>query len=272
MSSSRHVAVESRNESFVEKTRTNIWHEVPVDENPYIAESCHCHGYDLIELMQKKSYVEVLFLLFRGELAKPDQTRLLEKLMIALINPGPRHPATRAAMNAGVGKTDSVHILPIALSIMGGEHLGAGSIEPAMRFLRKHLKADPKSVVQDLLTSTHKPGEGDRIVAPGFGSRFGGVDQIPLQVANSLLDMPASGKCLTWGHQFARALGDENMGWLATGLAAATFADLGFQPRMGPGLFQILSAPGLFAHGIELSNKPTTSMPFIKDENYVIET
>jgi len=271
MSKSRHVAVESRNESFVKKTRTTIWQEVPSEDNPYIAETCRCHGYDLIELMQNRSFVDVLFLLFRGELPQSGQSQLLEHLMIALINPGPRHPATRAAMNAGVGKTDSVHILPIALAVLGGEHLGAGNIEPAMRFLRKHSKKDASAVAQELL-AVEKPDEGDWPIAPGFGSRYAGIDQLPNSIAEQLVKMPSAGKCLQWGQAFASALEADQMGWLFPGVAAAVFADLGFQPRMGPGLFQLLSAPGLYAHGIELANKPTTAMPFIQDENYVIET
>jgi citrate synthase len=61
------------------------------------------------------------------------------------------------------------------------------------------------------------------------------------------------------------------MGWLTTGVAAAVFCDLGFQPKIGGALFQLLGAPGLAAHGLELANKPITAMPYISDENYVIE-
>lgn len=61
------------------------------------------------------------------------------------------------------------------------------------------------------------------------------------------------------------------MGWLTTGVVAAVLAELGFQPRAAAGLYQYLCAPGLLAHGIEMSNKPVTSMPFISDKNYVIE-
>ena len=56
-----------------------------------------------------------------------------------------------------------------------------------------------------------------------------------------------------------------------SGIAAAVFTDLGFSPRAGAGLFQLLGAPGLLAHGAELANKPVTAMPFVKDENYAIK-
>jgi citrate synthase len=76
---------------------------------------------------------------------------------------------------------------------------------------------------------------------------------------------------LRWADKFSDHLAQANMGWFSTGLAAAVFCDLGFQPRVGGGIFQLLSAPGLVAHGFEMANKPITAMPFVKDENYVIE-
>jgi len=267
----RRVEVKSRNESFVQRTVTRIWQEQASSENPYIAESCRCHGYDLLELMSGRSYVDVLYLLFRGELPGKNESALLETLMISMINPGPRHPATRAAMNAGVGKTDSVHILPIALTIMGGSHSGAGETEVAMRFLRKHLDADPDQLASELLQHP-MPTEGeDWHLAPGFGWHFGSAECLPGKVARQLVALPGSGAGLRWGCVFADALAVQRLGWLNTGVVAAALVDLGFHPRDGAGIFQLLSAPGLLAHGLELANKPVTAMPYVDDEHYVIE-
>jgi citrate synthase len=263
--------VESRNDVFVARTETKIWQEIESPNNPYLADSCLCHGYDLLELTQKCSFVEVFYLLFRGELPDAEDARLLEHLMLTLINPGPRHPATRAAMNAGVGGTAREHILPIALSIYGGSHLGAGEVEPAMDWLRKQRKHDPQLVAHDLIASGSPPQEGDWHIVPGFGSRFGGVDPLAANIANHLAGLPGKHETLTWGCAFANALNGHYLGWLTPAIAAAVFTDLGFSPRAGAGLFQLLGAPGLLAHGVELANKPATSMPFVKDENYVIK-
>lgn len=263
--------VESRNDVFTERTATKIWQEIETPHNPYLADSCRCHGYDLLELAQKRSFVEVLYLLFRGELPDANASRLLEQLMIALINPGPRHPATRAAMNAGVGSTDREHILPIALSIYGGSHLGAAEVEPAMNWLRKQRKYDPEQVAAELLANSTPSEEGDWRIAPGFGSRFGEVDPMAAKIAGQLSDLPGEHETLAWGCAFAQVLNRHSLGWLSPAIAAAVFTDLGFSPRAGAGLFQLLGAPGLLAHGVELSNKPVTAMPFVKDENYVIE-
>ena len=270
-SSKLSAQVRKRDDHFVKHTATRIWQEVPSPDNPYIAAECRCHGYDLMELMQKRSFVDVLYLLFRGELPTVDEARLLETLMIGFINPGPRHTATRAAMNAGVGKTDPTLILPIALTTLSGKYNAAGTLEEAMHFLRKQQRQAADVVATDLLKENERPGEGDWHIAPGFGGYYNGIDLISMGIAEHLAGMSGAGATLKWGQQFAQQLHKEGMGWLATGVVAAVLTDLGFQPRAAAGIYQIISAPGLLAHGAELANKPITAMPFIDDEDYFIE-
>ncbi|GAB4346518.1 MAG: hypothetical protein Kow0089_23920 [Desulfobulbaceae bacterium] len=268
--SKQHLKIEKRDLHFVNRTETRITDEEPSPDNPYLAETCRYFGYDLLELARKRSFADVVFLLLSGELPTPEQGSLLETLMVSFINPGPRHPATRAAMNAGVGRTFPAHILPIGLSVLGGSHLGGEEVTAAMRFLRLQKKKEPAEVAVALLEEQGRPAEGDWRIAPGFGSRFGGIDPIPQKIANLLFTMPGSGSALEWGQEFVLALASRELGWLATGVCAAVFCDLGFHPRVGPGLFQILSAPGILAHGLELANKPMTAMPFPDEEHYII--
>lgn len=263
--------VRKRDDVYVERTATRIWQELPAEDNAYITAESRCHGYDLMALMQKRSFVDVLYLLFRGELPTSEESGLLEALMMGFINPGPRHPATRAAMNAGIGKTDPALILPIALTTLSGKHNAAGSLEEGMRFLRKQQRQPAHDVARQLLAKIKRPAEGDCNIAPGFGSCYNGIDLMSKQIAEHLVQMPGVGTALQWGQKFSQALADESMGWLATGIVAAVLTDLGFQPRAAAGIYQIISAPGLFAHGVELANKPMTAMPFIADEDYSIE-
>jgi citrate synthase len=263
--------VQIRKNKFVERQSTKIWWEEPSSDNPYIAANHYCHGYNLIELMKERSFIDVFFLLFNAKLPSKSQAEVLECLMSALINPGPRHAATRAAMNTAIGKTDTHQILPISLAILGGSYLGSDEVESSMRFIKKHTRKEPFGVAETLLSNTAIPEEGDCHPVAGFGSRFSGIDEFPKKIADHLLSLEGAGKNLRWCSEFVSALKPHNMGWLITGVAAATFADLGFNPRCGAGLFQLLSAPGMLAHGLELSNKPITAMPFVKDEDYLIE-
>ena len=259
-----------RKDKFADKLSTRISKEIPSQENPFVAEQMLCYGYDLLELAQKRSYIEIVFLLMRGELPNNAHKKLLETLFIALTNPGPRHPATRAAMNAGAGKTYPEHILPIGMSVLSGSYLGAKEVADSMSFLRNNRKNDPCEMAKNLI-STKKDNAGDCRIAPGFGSRFNSIDVIPNKLADTLLNLDASGDYLKWGSSFTDTLAKSNMGWLITGVSAAVFLDLGFHPRVGLGLFQLACAPGLLAQGLELVNKPTTAMPFIDDDHYSIE-
>jgi len=272
----QNTKVRSRNEPFTQRTATRIWQEQPSEDNPYIAASALCHGYDLFELMEKRSFVDVFYLLFRGELPSAAEAKILQYLMIALINPGPRHPATRAAMNVGIGKTEPLHILPIASAVLGGSYMGGGEIEEAMRFLRKQQNTNADIFVQTLSQESSSQNYSQNIaddnsLTPGFGTRNGGIEIMAVELANRLLALEGAGKALQWGCALNEHLRARGQGWLLTGVAAAIFSDLGFQPRAGGCLFQLLGAPGLVAHGLELANKPITAMPFVSDENYVIE-
>lgn len=262
----KHEQVRSRNEPFAQKTSSQIWHETPAVDNPYIAASSWCYGYDLQELMHKRSYVDVIFLLFRGELPTPAQAELLQQLMIALINPGPRHAATRAAMNVGVGKTDPLHILPIATAVYAGEYSGAKEVETAMAFIVANSERDVAIVAQENFSDSHTAVEHT-----GFGIRHGGIELIAVKLAQQLQQLDGAGKALAWGNRLTGVLAPMKKNWLITGVAAAVLLDLGFTARVGAGFFQLLGAPGLLAHGLEMAGKPILSMPFVSDENYIIE-
>lgn len=256
---------------FAERTATAIWQELPSESNPYIASESRCHGYNQLELIQRGSFIDVVYLLFRGELPQPEQANLLEKLFISLINPGPRSPAAQAAMNAGISRTDYAHILPIALTVQGGAHLGGKETEMSMRFLLAQQNTSAQETAVHLLQNT-RPDEGDWHIAPGFGSHFGSIDLISQSIALNLVNHSAAGAALHWAQSFVDAIEPTSLGWLTPGIAAATLLDLGFSARAAAGLFQLMSAPGLLAHGVEMTDKPITTIPFIQQENYVIET
>lgn len=265
------VAVERRAEQFADKVVTRFWYERPAENNPYITAQALCHGYDLQELMAKCSYWEFIYLLFTGERPKQEQETLLQQLAIALANPGPRHPATRAAMTAAVSRTDPNHILPIGLNVLGGAHQGGAQVSKSMRFLRRHLRRDPVEAAQSCVEALDA-GADEGSVAPGFGTCFAGIDMLAQRCAEALAAAPGAGPALAWGKRFAVALNSSRTaGWLMPGVAAATLLDLGFHPKWGAGFYQMLSAPGLLAHGMEMTGKPLTAMPFITDDRYHID-
>ncbi len=267
-------AVKARGDVFCSKVSTRVCQEITGPDNPFLAERILWHGYDVLDLMERRSLVEVIFCLLKGELPSPGQAQQLQQILILLANPGPRHAGVRAVMSASVSKTEPLHFLPIGLALMGGEQLGAAEVRAAMKFLRRNLRHNPCARATELgeALSVQPRQEGENVApAPGFGSCFGGVDHFAGAAAARLHKSFPENAALAWGMDFAAGLESVNAGWRVTGLAAAVFAELGFTPNVGGCLFQLASSPGLLAHGIELTGKALTDMPFVSDSRYHYE-
>jgi len=255
--------IRSREQQFAPRLETKITEEIPSPTNPYHVKNMRIHGYDHSALMEKCEFSDVIFLLFRGELPNDFERDLFRKLCIALINPGPRHPATQASITAGVGKTDTVNVLPIALTIYGGEFDGAANVESTMRYFRRASRRPTNEVATALESNSD-------IEIPGFGQLYGDADPYAEALLNAF-SSNSSSPLLSWIIALNTKLKQKNIGISKAGLCAAILAELGFQPRQGNALMQLMAAPGLLAHGMEYANKPLTSMLFEPDECYEIE-
>ncbi|TQV84562.1 citrate/2-methylcitrate synthase [Aliikangiella coralliicola] len=258
-----------KNFGYAKKTSTSILYEKPNEDNPFVAESVYIHGYNLTELTSKKSFVEVLILLFTGELPNANAMALMNALMVGLINPGPRNPAVRAAMTAGISKSNTPHLLPIGLMVLGGEDGGATEVEKSMSFILEAFSNNNRFYSSFDFDKTDT-SEGDFKIAPGFGSYFSQRCPVTHQIAEQLIAFPET-KYLNWLHSQIIDSENNSAGWLPVGLAAATFLDLGIKPREGIGLYQLLCAPGIAAHALEQTHKPLSSMPFLEDSQYELK-
>jgi len=171
-------------------------------------------------------------------------------------------------MEASVSKTRLPHLIPLGLMVLGGEQ-GAQGVETVMRFIRLNKRKDPLTLVNTHIDAYQGP-ENDEEIFPGFGPYFEQRNPLYRHCATSIKaqfkdqTLPYLDWCLAMDH----ALNKTPCGVKATSFTAAVLLDLGFHPRSGPGIYQMLSVPGLLAHGLELANKPISAMPFVSDEHY----
>jgi len=259
-----------RSTAFAERARTRIWEEQPHPQNPYLATAARCHGYALEDMVRQLDSASTLFLLLRGELPNAAQSALLQRFLVAFCNPGPRHAATRAVMNAAASGTRSADLGAIGLTLLGGEHLGSAEVEQSARFIARNRDKDPIALAAQLLASSAKQAPGDRRIVPGFGSCFDAMDPMATSLATLFASQAQASGPLHWAARFAAALEPAACGWLMPGLAAAVCCEMGFGARAAGLLFQIAALPGLLAHGLEMSGQGITAMPFIADEDYVL--
>ena len=71
---------QQNNDTEIEVIHTKIWREDPEPDNPFAAAKCYCAGYDVYgEILQKASWSEYLYLLFKQQRPSESDALLLEK-------------------------------------------------------------------------------------------------------------------------------------------------------------------------------------------------
>ena len=255
-----------------EYIHTRIWQEEAEPDNAFAALSCHCHGYDVYgELIKQASWIEYLFLLFRGEAPSAQQAKLLEGLAIALANPGPRDAAVHAAMCGGVGGSTSASCLMAALAVGAGASGGAREVFMAMQDWQE--RGMDLSLWQNGLASNPVADPASVWPVPGHPPGFdpyGVRCTAPVLQTLAQLSSLGCGQFLAWLQANRPALESAARLPLAMiGVAAAALRDLGFSPAQGEMLFLLLRLPGSAVHALEQKDVGHKNFPFfrIKLEN-----
>lgn len=251
-------------DKVTEVVHTRIWLEEPEPENPFAGRAAYCHGYDVYgELLGQARWVEMLYLLFRGEAPSPAEADLFEALAIALLNPGPRDPAVHAAMAGGVGGSPAAACLIAALAVGAGQLSGGREVFLVMERWAacgtdltawQGALATPAAELASIWPTPEHP--------PGFdphGVSIGGIVERTL----SCLAGRTPGSRLSWMAQNRPALEAAAGRPLAmSGVAAAALSDLGFTPEQGESVYLLLRLPGAAAHALEQRTLGYKQFPF----------
>jgi len=200
--------------------------------------SIRVRGYDIAELMEKKTYAEVVFLLLKGELPDEAEAKLMEAILVSSVDHGVTPPsslATRVVVSGGN---------PLNAAVAGGiltigESHG-GAMEQCAKILQEWAaKSDDMDAVADKLIAFIKE-TGLRM--PGYGHRLHRIDPRTVklfQIADRL--------GYTVKHtKLARALEERMLSGSGKklpinvdGAIAAVMSDMGFDYRIGKGFFII---------------------------------
>ncbi len=247
---------------------TKIWREEPEADNPFAAKACYCHGYDVYgEVLHKASWIEYLYLLFQGERPSPAQAQLLERLAIALANPGPREASVRAAMNGGVGGSRNAASLMAALAVGAGQYGGGHEVYILLNIWQE--------CGEDLDAWRHRlrnPNEHYREDiwlpiehAPGFDPN-GESCPTPVQQTLALLSSISPGTALAWLQAQREGL-ERELGYplAMSAVAAAAFHDLGLNGHQASMLYLMLRLPGAAVHALEQRELGWKKFPFYGD-------
>ena len=201
-------------------------------------------GHNLHELIREKSFVEVIFLLLRGEMPSAKETRMLNALFTACIDHGVGTPsATVARMVASTG--NSLHTsLAAGIQTMGELH--GGAIEGAAKFFQENKNSNPESLVKEL--------KEKKVRIPGYGHRVLSKDHRSVALFEVATETGFNGNHCTFALAVEDALNKISSKPLPLnidGAMAAVLSDMGFDWKMTRGFFIIGRVPGLVAQVYE---------------------
>ncbi len=199
-------------------------------------------GHKLEELIQERSFVEVIYLLFQGELPSESHAKMLNALLVAAIDHG---PGTVSGMTSRISASagNSTHsALAAGVLGFGPRHGIAG--EAAMRFFYENTD---EAHVSELLAGLKEDG----VRIPGYGHKvFTDTDPRSDVLFSIAKEQGIFGKY----SEFALTVKDElnkisskPLPLNIDGTMAAILCDMGMDARLGQTFFLISRTPGLLA-------------------------
>lgn len=213
----------------------------------------HLRGHAVQDLIGAVSFVDMAWLMVRGDLPTPEQSALLEHALVAAVDHGPQAPsiaAARMAATCGVGLNSA---LATGVGLLGDVHGGAG--QQCLAILDDLAASDDlPAAVADALAD-HRAREAH---VPGFGHRFHPRDprRDPLvgAVEAAVADGTVAGRHLAAALELERQLAEGRSRPVPMNIDGATaivYGELGFPPELSRGLFCLSRSVGILAHAWE---------------------
>lgn len=234
------------------------------------AEKITLRGYPIEDLIGRVSLGEAVFLLLRGELPTSNQAKMLEAILISVIDHGVKPPSTIAAVT--VANTGANLNSAVAAGILAINKYHGGAIEEAMSAISEavNLQKDENLSAIDSATKIvqNYKSAGKRI--SGFGHRFHAADPRTVRLFELAKELNVAGKYVAQTEILEKVLSEKsgkNLPVNADGAIAALLCEMNFPPATANGIFMIARITGLVAHVAEEQER-NPSMRTVEVENY----
>ena len=234
---------------------TAWWSTAIIDIHPG---EINVRGYPIQELIGALSFPEMIWLMLRGETPSSAQAKLFEAALVAAVDHGPQAPSiaiSRMAVTCGLSVNGA---MASAINALDDIHGGAGQqcmeLLHAIAAQSANEGADPDSVDDALEGFVLEHGK----IIPGYGHRFHPVDPRATKLLALVRSAQAlgtvSGRYAQIGELIEKSLARRTGKQLPMNIDGATaiiYAELGFPPLLGRGLFILSRSVGILAHAIE---------------------
>ncbi len=234
------------------------------------AENIILRGYSVEDLIGQISFGEAIYLLLIGKMPAKNHARMLEAILVSVIDHGVKPPSTIAAVT--VANTGAPLNASVAAGILAINEFHGGAIEKAMNAIKEAVKlqedgGSDKLEAAEKLVIKYKE-DGKRI--SGFGHRHHKADPRTARLFKFAKELKIAGKFVGQAEAIEKVLSEKsgkNLPINADGAIAALLCEMDFPAKIANGIFMIARVSGLVAHHVEEreNNQP---MRTVDVENY----
>jgi citryl-CoA lyase len=207
-------------------------------------------GYDLVGLIGRRPFGDVVYLLLSGDLPKGNEGRLMDALLVSACEHSLLAPSVDAARF--VASTGVPLQAAVAAGVIGlGDHHG-GAVEPSADMLLEAM-ATGKEPGAAARTVVHRFKESGRRV-PGYGHIVHDPDPRAERLLDVAADLGLAGRYVELARGFevaTREVFGRDLRMNIDGAMAALLLELGLDPGLGKALYVIGRSAGLVAHVYE---------------------
>jgi citrate synthase len=207
-------------------------------------------GYDLVDLIGRRPFGDVVYLLLSGELPEGNEGRMIDACLVAASEHSVVAPsviAARHVASSGVPLQAAVAAGTIAL----GDHHG-GAVDAAARVLLD--AADTGLPDAEAARQVAERLRERRRRLPGYGHVVHDPDPRAGRLLEVAEDLGFRGRWCALAEAFEEVTGDvfgRNLRMNVDGALAAILLELGLDWRLGKAFYVIARAPGFVAHVFE---------------------
>ena len=236
-------------------------------------------GFNQVDLISNLSYAEMVFLILKGRLPSKKESKMFNHCLISFVDHGVTPPSTQSARLIASSGSPLNNAVAGGLLSFGKNH--AGAIEKSMKLLQDGIKSlnldkiDPRLVnkyIARLAINIVNEYEAKSERIPGFGHRYHDKDPRAVRLIDLAILESAIGPHTKLALVIESILSERKGICLnVDGANAGILSDLGFDSKLGIGIFMIGRLPGLVAHSFEEMKEEDKFRRFCDLEDIVYE-
>jgi citrate synthase len=198
-------------------------------------------GYDLTELIGRRSFGDVVYLLLSGELPEGNEGRMVEACLVAASEHSVVAPSVDAARFVASGGVPLQ--AAVAAGVIGlGDHHG-GAVDACARLLMEAAETDPEAVARKLKQEDRR--------LPGYGHVVHDSDPRAARLLEVADELGFRGRWCDLAEAFQGVTEEvfgKQLNMNVDGALAAILLELGLDWRLGKAFYVIARPPGFVAH------------------------